>query len=111
MTVAVSPSTIAPGSAGLLIDVRVMAIRPAADDTNLYELARPDGAPLPAADPGAHIDLNLPNGIMRQYSLVIPQALPDSYTLGIKRDPNSRGGSRYIFDELRIGQALTISAP
>jgi ferredoxin-NADP reductase len=35
----------------------------------------PDGAPLPAADPGAHIDINLPNGITRQYSLVIPQPL------------------------------------
>jgi ferredoxin-NADP reductase len=111
MTVAVSPPTIAPGSAGMLIDVRVMAIRPAACDTNLYELARPDGAPLPAADPGAHIDLNLPNGMTRQYSLVIPQPLPDSYTLGIKRDPNSRGGSRYIFDKLKIGETLMISAP
>jgi ferredoxin-NADP reductase len=111
MTVAVNPLAIAPGSAAQSIDVRVTAIRPAADDTNLYELARPDGAPLPPADPGAHIDLNLPNGMTRQYSLVIAHPLPESYTLGIKRDPNSRGGSRYIFDELKTGQALTISAP
>ncbi|MBX9846318.1 MAG: PDR/VanB family oxidoreductase [Xanthobacteraceae bacterium] len=111
MTVAVSPPTIVSGSAAPLIDVRITAIRPAADDTRLYDMARPDGAPLPAAEPGAHIDLNLPNGMTRQYSLVIAHPLPDRYTLGIKRDPASRGGSRYIFDELKIGQALTVSAP
>jgi tetrachlorobenzoquinone reductase len=111
MTVAVNLPPLAPGSAGSLIDVRLTAIRPAAEDTNLYELTRPDGTPLPPADPGAHIDLNLPNGITRQYSLVMTCPLPDSYMLGIKRDPNSRGGSRYIFDELKVGQALTISAP
>jgi tetrachlorobenzoquinone reductase len=111
MTVAVIPPTTAPGSATPLIDVGLTAIRPVARDTNLYELARPDGAPLPAAEPGAHIHLNLPNGMIRQYSLVIVHPLPDSYTLGIKRDPNSRGGSRYIFDELKVGQPLTISAP
>jgi tetrachlorobenzoquinone reductase len=73
MTVAVSPPTTAPGSTASLIDVRVTAIRPAADDTNLYELVRPDGAPLPAEDPGADNDINLSNGITRQNSLVIPQ--------------------------------------
>jgi ferredoxin-NADP reductase len=111
MTVAVSSPTIVSGSATDLISVRLSCVRQAAEDTNLYELVRPDGAPLPSAEPGAHVDLHLPNGMTRQYSLVIPDASPRSYTLGIKRDPNSRGGSRYIFDELTAGQALTISAP
>jgi ferredoxin-NADP reductase len=87
------------------------AIRPAADDTNLFDFVRPDRAPLPPAEPGAHIDIHLPNGLTRQYSLVTPHRTPGCYTLGIKRDPNSRGASRYIFDELKVGQALTISAP
>ena len=111
MTVAVHPPTITSGSAGELIDVQVCSVSPAADATNLYELARADGAPLPPAEPGAHIDVHLPNGMMRQYSLVIPHANPSSYTLGIKRDANSRGGSRYIFNDLKAGRALTISAP
>jgi len=111
MNFAVSRPAIAPGNGGSLIEVQVAAILPAADDTNLYELMRPDGALLPAADAGAHIDLNLPNGLTRQYSLVVAHPSPERYTLGIKRDPNSRGGSRYIFDELKTGQALTISAP
>jgi tetrachlorobenzoquinone reductase len=94
-----------------LIDVRVNAIRYAARDTHLYELVRPDGGALPAYEPGAHIDLHLPNGLIRQYSLINPEREPKSYTLGIKRDPASRGGSRYIHDELRVGRTLKISAP
>jgi tetrachlorobenzoquinone reductase len=94
-----------------LIEVRVNAIRYAARDTNLYELARSDGAPLPAYEPGAHIDLHLPNGLIRQYSLINPADEPKAYTLGIKRDPASRGGSRFIHDELRVGRMLKISAP
>ena len=71
----------------------------------------PDGKPLPAYEPGAHIDVHLPNGIVRQYSLILPEREPMSYTLGVKRDPASRGGSRYVHDELRVGRTLKISAP
>jgi len=111
MTLAGNAPTIESGGAAELIDVILATVRPAADDTNLYGLARPDRTPLPPAEPGAHIDLHLPNGMTRPYSLVMPDAAPCSYTLGIKRDPNSRGGSQYIFDELKVGQPLTISAP
>ena len=56
-----------------LIDMRVTAIRYAARDTNLYEFAPLDGKPLPTYEPGAHIDLHLPNGLVRQYSLINPE--------------------------------------
>ena len=108
MTTAAAGET---ATASDLIDVRLNAIRHAARDTNLYELVRPDGKALPAYEPGAHIDLHLPNGIIRQYSLITPEREPKSYTLGIKRDPASRGGSRYVHDELRVGRALKIGAP
>ena len=94
-----------------LIEVRVTAIRYAARDTHLYEFTRPDGKPLPAYEPGAHIDLHLPNGLTRQYSLINAEPDPATYTVGIKRDPASRGGSRYVHDELRVGKTLKISAP
>jgi ferredoxin-NADP reductase len=94
-----------------LLSVRITAIRYAALDTNLYELTRVDGGPLPAYEPGAHIDLHLPNGIVRQYSLLEPDPRPQTFLIGVKRDPASRGGSRCVHDELRVGQALTISAP
>jgi tetrachlorobenzoquinone reductase len=96
---------------GALIEVRLSAIRYAARDTNIYELRRPDGAPLPAYTPGSHVDLHLPNGLIRNYSLLMSRPDPATYTFGIKRDPASRGGSRYIHDELKVGTTLTISPP
>lgn len=93
------------------IDVRLVAIRWLAEDIHAFELMRPDGKSLPPAEAGAHIDIELPNGMTRQYSLVNADAATDRYILGIKNDPASRGGSRSMFEELRVGQTLTISAP
>jgi ferredoxin-NADP reductase len=98
----------APGES---IEVRVAEIRPAARDTNIYEFRRVDGAPLPAATPGAHIDIKLANGLVRQYSLLTSDPNPESYTIAVKRDPAGRGGSSYIHSELRIGQMLRIKPP
>ena len=93
------------------IRVRLSAIQYAARDTHLYEFTRLDGAPLPDVEPGAHIGLHLPNGMMRQYSLVYSGAAPSRYVVGIKRDANSRGGSRYIHESLRVGTEIDIDAP
>jgi ferredoxin-NADP reductase len=97
-------------SAGL-IEVRLSDIETVARDTNVYTFRRPEGGRLPPYKPGAHIDIHLPNGLMRQFSLLNPEADPDSYVVGIKLDAASRGGSRYIFHELRVGHTLKISAP
>lgn len=94
-----------------LIDVRLTAIRYAARDTHLFEFQRPDKGELPPAEAGAHVDLHLPNGMMRQFSLVVPDASPTTYTLGIKREPAGRGGTEYAFDQLKVGQSLKISLP
>jgi tetrachlorobenzoquinone reductase len=94
-----------------LIDARLTEIVPVARDTNLYRFQRVDGARLPAYKPGAHIDLHLPNGMIRQFSLCQPDADPESYVVGIKRDPASRGGSVYIFDKMKVGDEIKISAP
>jgi ferredoxin-NADP reductase len=99
------------GAAVELIEVRLTAIRYAARDIHLFEFRRPDGSTLPAAEAGAHVDLHLPNGIVRQYSLTVPDPSPQTYMLGIKREPASRGGSRCVFEELRVGGLLNISPP
>jgi ferredoxin-NADP reductase len=96
---------------GTLIEVRLTAIHYAARDTNLFEFRRPDGEPLPAYEPGAHVDVHLPSGHSRSYSLIVARPEPNTYTFGIKRDPASRGGSRFIHDELRVGRIIKISAP
>jgi len=108
LTPAQSPSA---GSGHPVIRVRLSAIRYAAHETHLYEFTRPDGAPLPGAEPGAHIGLVLPNGMLRQYSLVYADPAPRNYVVGIKKDANSRGGSRYIHESLRVGTLLDIEVP
>jgi ferredoxin-NADP reductase len=97
--------------AGGLMDVRLTDITTVARDTNLYTFARPGGGALPAYKPGAHIDIHIPNGLVRQFSLLNPADNPEAYVVGIKRDAESRGGSRYIFDEMRVGHTVKISAP
>jgi tetrachlorobenzoquinone reductase len=98
----------APGG---LIDVRLTAIRYVARDTSLFEFQSVDGSPLPAYEPGAHIDLHLPSGLLRNYSLTVAEPEPSTYTVGIKRDPASRGGSRYLHEELQVGATLKIGGP
>ena len=113
-TVTATPAEAAPAKTQApdgLIDVRLTAIHYAARDTNLYEFTALDGKPLPTYQPGAHIDLHLPNGLTRQYSLIKAKPDPLSYTVGVKRDPASRGGSRCVHDELRVGKTLKISPP
>lgn len=83
----------------------------AADDILRIEL-RPDQAEhFPSFEPGAHIDLHLPNGMVRSYSLANDSRETYRYVLGVLKDRASRGGSRYIHDQLRVGMRLKISAP
>ena len=110
-TTAIRDAATSRQSSDELIDVRLTAIRYAARDTNLYEFRHVDGKSLPEYEPGAHVDLHLPNGLVRNYSLIVAKPEPEVYTFGIKRDPASRGGSRYIHDELSVGKTLKISAP
>src|SRR6516225_10297605 len=112
MDTATVPAAATPAAAHHLIDARVSKIEDVARDTKLYTFERVDGGNLPAYKPGAHIDLHLPNGLTRQFSLTVPVTSdPSSYTVGVKRDENSRGGSRYIIDEMKVGDQIKISAP
>ena len=94
-----------------LIKARLVAVRFGARDTNLYEFVSSGGVPLSPAEPGAHIDLHLPNGLIRKYSLLESVSTPSSYVIGVKRDAKSRGGSSYLHEQIRVGSTLTISTP
>ena len=91
--------------------LRLNAIRYAAQDTHLYEFASPDGAPLPAYEPGAHLDVHMPGGLMRQYSLARPYRADQPYLVGIKLDAGTRGGSRFMHEEARVGSLFQIGGP
>ena len=66
---------------------------------------------LPPFQPGAHIDIHLPNGLVRQYSLTNGPEEVDSYRIGVKREPESSGGSSLLHDTVREGDVLAISEP
>lgn len=74
-------------------------------------LRSPDGAMLPAFAAGAHVDVALGNGLHRQYSLCGDPAVRDVYRLGIGLAADSRGGSRYIHEQLREGGLVDIGEP
>jgi ferredoxin-NADP reductase len=93
------------------LDLVLTAIRLAARDTNLYTFERPDGGVLPPVTPGAHISLMLPNGVERQYSLTNYGSDLTEYVVGVKLDPNSRGGSLFMHNQLRVGVTLAVEGP
>jgi vanillate O-demethylase ferredoxin subunit len=76
-----------------------------------YVWRRPAGAALPAFTAGAHIDLHLPQGLGRSYSLVNPQDERHRYVIAVQRDQASRGGSRHIHDTVRAGDIIAIEEP
>ena len=82
-----------------------------AEDVLLLSLERADGADLPAWEPGAHIDLRLPNDVERQYSLCSDPAEAAVWQVAVLREDVSRGGSRYVHRELRPGQHVTAGMP
>lgn len=94
-----------------LLNMRVQAIRYEAQGVVSVEMRDADGAPLPPFSPGAHIDMRLSNGLTRSYSLCGAPEDHDRYTVGVLLDRNSRGGSRFIHEQLRVGQWLQVAAP
>lgn len=94
------------------LTARVHTLRYEAEGIVSVEL-RPalDGIEFPAFEPGAHIDLHLGNGLVRSYSLCNPSSDRGRYVVGVLEDRKSRGGSRYVHQQLRVGTTLPISAP
>lgn len=82
-----------------------------ADGIVVLDLVAPDGAPLPTFQPGAHLDVHVGPGLVRQYSLCGSPSDTRRYRLGILLDPASRGGSAAIHREFREGQQITVSLP
>ncbi len=75
------------------------------------ELVAADGGALPPFEAGAHLDVHLPDGLVRQYSLCNDPAETRRYLIAVLREAESRGGSVAVHDALREGDTLTIGAP
>lgn len=93
------------------LSVRVAPKQMEAVDICTFELVAVDGGPLPAFSAGSHVDVHLPGGLTRQYSLCNDPTESHRYLIGVLRDPASRGGSQAMHDQVTEGQVLQISAP
>jgi phthalate 4,5-dioxygenase reductase subunit len=80
-------------------------------DIFLFELRHPDGADLPPFTPGAHLTVQLPNGMRRNYSIASDPADRAMYQIAVKRDSRGRGGSLCMADEVHAGDLLPASVP
>ncbi len=93
------------------VTLRVRAKTAQSADVLTLTLVHPDGYRLPDWTPGSHIDLVLPNGLTRQYSLCGSRWDAHSYRVGVLREPDGRGGSAYVHDELRPGDLVGVGGP
>ena len=97
-----------------ILTVRVTRITRETPEIRAFELAHPWGRTLPGFSAGAHIDVHLPGGFMRQYSLAQaapPNGVGGHYVIGVKRESASRGGSASMHERVKVGDLLAISAP
>lgn len=85
--------------------------RQIAESIVLLELRAPDGAALPPFTAGAHLQLQLPGGLTRAYSLCNDPAERHRYQLAVHLDPASRGGSRAVHGQLAVGDRLAVRGP
>jgi vanillate O-demethylase ferredoxin subunit len=93
------------------LQVKVVRKKLEADGIASFELARADGGPLPAFSAGSHVDVQVPGGLTRQYSLSNDSVARNTYRIAVLRDEKSRGGSVAMHDALNEGDVLTISEP
>lgn len=94
-----------------MLQVQVFRKKVEAIDILSFELRAVGAGDLPAFSAGAHIDVHMPNGIIRQYSLCNSPQERHRYVIGVLKDPASRGGSVSMHDDVEVGAHISISEP
>ncbi|MGW5382436.1 PDR/VanB family oxidoreductase [Nocardia sp. NPDC003963] len=92
------------------IEVTVRQATLEADGVISLELI-PDNGLLPPWEPGAHLDIMLPSGLIRQYSLCSPPGDPSFYRIAVRRENDGRGGSAELHDTALVGRKVRIRKP
>ncbi|CAB4958150.1 MAG: 2Fe-2S iron-sulfur cluster binding domain-containing protein [Actinobacteria bacterium] len=93
------------------LELQVLAKESVAEGVVQLSIGTTDGTRLPDWAPGAHIDLVLPEGTTRQYSLCGDRWDPSRYTVAVLREPRGRGGSAYVHDQLQVGDVVGVGGP
>lgn len=93
------------------LSLRIKSVSWEAPNVLSYELRSLEGIELPPFTAGAHIDLTLPNGLVRSYSLINSQAERHRYVIAVQKDRASRGGSQWVHENLRPGDVVTVNGP
>jgi len=94
-----------------LLDVRVKRVTVEAEDIRSFEFVDPRAKVLPPFTAGAHLDVHLPNGLVRQFSLCNDPREAHRYVVAVLREPGGRGGSACMHDVVREGDEVTITVP
>jgi vanillate monooxygenase ferredoxin subunit len=94
-----------------LLSVKVAQRLTLAEGIGSFELVDVQGGALPPFSAGSHIDVHMPNGLVRQYSLCNPPTERHRYLIAVLRDPASRGGSAAMHERIGAGDMLQISEP
>lgn len=93
------------------LDLRVTRYAAEAKDVVLIELRAIDGQALPPFSAGAHLEILVAGDLPRHYSLLNAPHERDRYLIGVGLAPDSRGGSRFLHQQLRLGDTLASSLP
>jgi ferredoxin-NADP reductase len=93
------------------LNLVVDEVRAEAPDVRSLRLVSSDGSELPSWQPGSHLDVLLPSGRCRQYSLCGDPADRSSYRIAVRRIADGGGGSREVHDSIGTGSALTGRGP
>jgi tetrachlorobenzoquinone reductase len=94
-----------------MLRLRLRQLREEADDIVSFEFVAADGGPLPPFTAGAHIDLHLPDGMVRSYSLVNNPFERERYVIAVDRAREGRGGSQWMHAVPRPGECIDITPP
>lgn len=111
MTMTAAPDSRLIGVDSLRLELTVQERRMVADRVVRLTLALPDGDLLPSWEPGAHIELQLGDGIARQYSLCGDPDDQMSWQIAVLLDPASRGGSIRVHERLTVGSSVEVHGP
>jgi ferredoxin-NADP reductase len=94
-----------------MIKAKLNCVTRETEDISVFEFRAPEATALPSFLAGSHIDLHLGSGLVRSYSLVNCPSETHRYVIAVKKEPHSRGGSRFLHEQLNAGDELDIDEP